>query len=99
MRLMLTVSRNFLMYVDKGFKEQGIRTDTLFLSPRMTLAAVLRRQILEGVQAVMRLTRQSQLTGKVPLQIFDRRGGTGNVSFEGLSLSTILLQRATLLIS
>lgn len=47
--------------------------------------AVVRRQIIEGVHAVSRVTRASQQTGKIPLQVFDRRGGTDNVRFEGKS--------------
>lgn len=48
----------------------------------MPLDAVVKRQILEGVQAVVKIFRQSQVTGKIPLQVFDRRGGIDNVLFE-----------------
>lgn len=37
--------------------------------------------MLEGVQAVSRLTRQSQASGKIPLQVFDRSGGASNISW------------------
>ena len=80
---------NFLEYVSKGFRNRGIRTDVLFLSPRLQLQAVLKRQIVEGVQAAVRLGRQSQNTGKIPLQVYDRRGGTENVRFDGLSLTSL----------
>jgi len=49
------------------------------------MAAVVKRQIIEGVQAVVKILRQSQITGKIPLQVFDRRGGQDNVRFEGRS--------------
>lgn len=49
----------------------------------MSLTAVVKRQIIEGVQAVVKIFRQSQVTGKIPLQVFDRRGGVDNVRFEG----------------
>ncbi|KAI9892579.1 MAG: hypothetical protein M1814_001272 [Vezdaea aestivalis] len=76
------LDRNFIVYVEKGFKDKGIRTDVLFLSPRLPLDQVLRRQILEGVQAVVRLDRSMLTSGKIPLQLFDRRAGAGNVRFE-----------------
>lgn len=50
---------------------QGLKTEVLFLNPRLSLQAVIRRQILEGVQAVCQLTRRSQTSSKVPLQLFD----------------------------
>lgn len=43
----------------------------------------MKRQIIEGVQAVVKIFRQAQVTGKIPLQVFDRRGGVDNVKFEG----------------
>jgi hypothetical protein len=54
----------------------------LLLSPRLSEQAVVHRQIVEGVVAVVKLTRQNQNTAKVGLQIFDRRNGVGNVGFE-----------------
>jgi hypothetical protein len=74
--------RNFISYVEKGFQERGISCDVLLLSARLNEAAVVRRQIIEGVQAVCKLTRANQATSKIPLQIFDRRGGADNVAFE-----------------
>jgi len=76
------VTRNFIGYVERGFQERGITCDVLLLSARLNEAAVVRRQIIEGVQAVCKLTRASQGTSKIPLQIFDRRGGADNVAFE-----------------
>ena len=55
----------------------------LLLSPRLSESAVIRRQILEGVHAVSRITRICQQSGKIPLQVFDRRGGSDSVRFEG----------------
>lgn len=47
--------------------------------------AVIKRQILEGVQAVVKILRQSQVTGKIPLQVFDHSAGVDNVRYEGKS--------------
>ena len=74
--------RTFVAYIEKSFRDRGLRCDTLKL-PRVSLAAVVKRQVLEGVQAVVKILRQSQVTGKIPLQVFDRRGGVDNVRFEG----------------
>jgi hypothetical protein len=45
---------------------------------------VVRRQILEGVLAVVRLDTTGLTKGKVSVQIFDRRGGANNVQFNGM---------------
>ena len=37
--------------------------------------------MVEGVQAICRLTRMGQASGKVPLQVFDRSGGASNISW------------------
>jgi hypothetical protein len=78
----LTRVRNFIAYVENAFKDRALRCDVLLLSPRLSEAAVIRRQVLEGVLAVVRLTRENQATGKLSLQLFDRREGADNVKFE-----------------
>lgn len=78
----LTRLRNFIAYVENAFKERNLRCDVLLLSPRLSEAAVIRRQVLEGVLAVVRLTRDHQATGKLSLQLFDRRDGADNIKFE-----------------
>lgn len=55
----------------------------MLVLPSVSLEAVIKRQILEGVQAVVKLHRSSQFTGKIPLQLFDKTGGADNVRFEG----------------
>lgn len=79
------LDREFIGWVEKAFASRGIRVAVLLLSPRLDEQAVVRRQILEGVLAVSKLTRTSQNTGKIDLQIFDRRGGQSNVRFEEYS--------------
>ncbi|THV64543.1 hypothetical protein D6D28_09829 [Aureobasidium pullulans] len=76
------LDRNFIAWLEHSFTLQGIRVDVLLLSPRLSEAAVVRRQILEGVLAVSRITRINQQTAKIPLQIFDRRAGIENVRFD-----------------
>ncbi|MCJ1389009.1 hypothetical protein MMC18_001862 [Xylographa bjoerkii] len=75
------VDRAFVTYIESSFRERGLRCAVLIL-PGVPLEAVVKRQILEGVQAIVKLYRTSQLTGKIPLQLFDRTGGADNVRFE-----------------
>jgi len=77
-----TLDRDFIAWVEKAFTSRGVRTDVLLLSARLNEQAVVRRQIVEGVLAVVKLNRQNQSTGKIGLQVFDRSSGDGNVKFE-----------------
>ena len=74
------VDRAFAGYVDKAFKDRHLISHVYPLAPRLSLEAFTKRQILEGVHAVVKLVRQSQITGKIPLQIFDRTN-RDNVQF------------------
>jgi nuclear polyadenylated RNA-binding protein 3 len=76
------INREFISYVESVFSKRGMRCDVLLLSSRLSEDAVIRRQIVEGVLAVVRLTRINQATGKIPLRLFDRSAGAGNVKFE-----------------
>ncbi|OJD18546.1 hypothetical protein AJ78_01462 [Emergomyces pasteurianus Ep9510] len=79
------VDRDFVYHIENSFRDQGLRTDVLILSPRISLTAVIRRQIIEGVLAIVKLSRPNQYSGKVPLQVFDRTGGIDNVKFNEYS--------------
>jgi nuclear polyadenylated RNA-binding protein 3 len=80
--LMDELDRGFVGWVEGELRARGIRTEVMLLAPRISLQAVIRRQILEGVLAVAQLTRRSQDTSKIPLQVFDRTGGANNVRFD-----------------
>lgn len=75
------LDRNFISYVEHAFSSRSLRVDSLLLSPRLSLDAVVKRQVLEGVLAVCKITRQALSTGKIPLLVFNRRS-VGNVGFE-----------------
>ncbi|TKX22990.1 RNA recognition motif-containing protein 17 [Elsinoe australis] len=75
------IDRGFIQWVEKGMSSRGIKVDVLMLSPRLSEAAVIKRQIIEGVTAVVRMNRFSPKIGKIPLQVFDRRCGA-EVRFE-----------------
>lgn len=78
-----------MTYIQQSFRDRGLRCDVLQLF-RLSLVALVKRQMLEGVQAVVKIFRRSQNTGKIPLQVFDRSSGLNNVRFDG-NIGTILL--------
>ncbi|BCS03412.1 putative RNA-binding protein (Nab3) [Aspergillus luchuensis] len=73
------LDRNFIFFVENSFRNRGLRVDVLVLGLRIPLNAAVQRQIQEGVLAVVRLSRPSQFSRKIPLQVFDRSGGADNV--------------------
>ncbi|KAF2018377.1 hypothetical protein BU24DRAFT_169593 [Aaosphaeria arxii CBS 175.79] len=73
--------RDFIRWVEDAFRKQNLRIDVLILSPRLSEAAVVRRQIIEGVLAIVKLDTSAMTKGKINIQIFDRRGGSGSVQF------------------
>ncbi|MCQ8780068.1 hypothetical protein NQU49_26070, partial [Escherichia coli] len=46
---------DFIRWVETTFKNASLRIDVLILSPRLNEHAVVRRQIMEGVLAIVRL--------------------------------------------
>ena len=80
--LMDQLDRGFVSWVEGELRGRGIKPEIMFLSPRLSLQAVIRRQILEGVLAVSQLDIRSQNSSRIPLQVFDRQGGANNVRFD-----------------
>ncbi len=76
-----SVAQGFINWIEQGFRNKGLRASTIWLSPRLPLPAVVKRQIIEGVQGVVKLTQANQYNSKIPLQVFDRSQGTTNVIF------------------
>ena len=72
--------------MENAFRNRGLRVDVLVLGPRIPLGAAVHRQYVEGVLAVVRLSRPNQFSRKIPLQIFDRSAGADNVRFSGVQL-------------
>lgn len=81
---LLTASSDFIRYVEDIFRQQGLRSNVLIMSGRFPEPAVVRRQIIEGVMAIVRMDTSGFMKGKVSVQIFDRRGGANNVQFNGM---------------
>lgn len=76
-----SVAQSFINWIEQGFRSKGLRASTIWLSPRLPLNSVVKRQIIEGVQAVVKLTQAAQYNSKIPLQVFDRSTGASNVNF------------------
>ncbi|KAF2175588.1 hypothetical protein K469DRAFT_646961 [Zopfia rhizophila CBS 207.26] len=74
--------RDFIAWVEDAFRQRGLRIDVLILSPRLSEAAVVRRQIVEGVLAIVKLNAATLAKSKVNVQVFDRRGGADNIRFD-----------------
>ncbi|KAF2219189.1 hypothetical protein BDZ85DRAFT_285654 [Elsinoe ampelina] len=75
------IDQPWIQWLERTISSRGVKVDVLMLSPRLSEPAVIKRQIIEGVTAVSRVNRFSRQTNKIPLQVFDRRGGT-DVRFE-----------------
>ncbi|KAL4810375.1 hypothetical protein BDV18DRAFT_156742 [Aspergillus unguis] len=65
--------------IETCFRNRNLRVDVLVLGPRIPLDAAVKRQISEGVLAVVRLSRPSQVSRKIPLQVLDRSLGANDV--------------------
>ncbi|KAI9682723.1 MAG: hypothetical protein M1829_006710 [Trizodia sp. TS-e1964] len=76
------LNREFVSFVDRVFKERGLRCDVFFMNARSSLQMVVKTYIVQGVDAIVRLSMQSQISGRIPLQLFDRSGVDGKVQFE-----------------
>ncbi|KAL2260178.1 hypothetical protein VTK26DRAFT_5911 [Humicola hyalothermophila] len=79
--LLQEVSREFVSWVQGPFHNRGLKTDVMYLNPRFPRDAVVQRQVVEGVHAIIDLDYTAQAQGKIPLQLFIRSGGS-SVRFE-----------------
>ncbi|KAJ8126710.1 hypothetical protein O1611_g6927 [Lasiodiplodia mahajangana] len=80
--LLQDVRPDFIAWVEAAFVHEGLTVKTMFLHPRFPRDAVIQRQVLEGVHAVVELDTRSEGLGRVPLQLFDRSGGYDNVRYD-----------------
>lgn len=74
--------KDFVQWVEVGFQDAGLRVAVLRMSPRLDEMLVEQRQILEGVLVIVRLDAAALASGKISLQIFDRRDGPDNIKFD-----------------
>ncbi len=71
----------FTQYVEDSFRQAGLRVDVLKMSPRLDEGLVVRRQIVEGVLAIVKLNATNLARMKINIEIFDRKGGADKVEF------------------
>jgi hypothetical protein len=76
------LNREFIGWVEQHFSARSVSVNTLRLAPRLSEEAVVHRQIMEGVLAVVKLKRTNQDTSKIGLTVFKRKGGMRDVQFE-----------------
>jgi hypothetical protein len=77
-----SLPKDFVQWVEDAFQDGGLRVNVLRMSPRLDEALVEQRQIIEGVLVIVRLDTAALTSGKISLQVFDRRGGADNVRFD-----------------
>ena len=80
--LMTQLDRSFVSWVEGELYARGLKSEVIFLSTRLPLDAIIRRQILEGVHAVSQVDMRSQISSTIPLQVFNRQDGANNVRFD-----------------
>jgi nuclear polyadenylated RNA-binding protein 3 len=54
----------------------------MFLSPRLSLDAVIQRQAVEGVVAVSQLDLRAQNTSKISVRVYNRSAGVNNIRYD-----------------
>ncbi|GKT43267.1 putative RNA-binding protein [Colletotrichum spaethianum] len=73
--LLQELSRDFIAWVERGFTDRGLKVDVMFLHPSFPREAIIQRQVIEGVHAIVDLDVHAQNMGKIPVRVFDRSGG------------------------
>ena len=81
-KLIASSLRAFVSYVEKAFRDRGLKCDVIVSSVQM-VHSVLERLIRDGIGSVVRLSRASAVTARIPLQVFDHSLAPANVRFEG----------------
>ncbi|KAI0108752.1 hypothetical protein F4776DRAFT_674947 [Hypoxylon sp. NC0597] len=80
--LLQEVDREFISWVERAFIDQGLKVQVMFLNPHFPREAIIQRQVMEGVHAVVELDFPSQQTGTISLQVFNRSAGRDNVRYD-----------------
>ncbi|CAJ2509591.1 Uu.00g146170.m01.CDS01 [Anthostomella pinea] len=73
--LLQEVEREFVSWAEQAFINQGLKVLVMFLNPQFPREAVIQRQVVEGVHAVVELDIRAQQLGMVSFQVFDRSAG------------------------
>ncbi|KAI0887018.1 uncharacterized protein GGS22DRAFT_159187 [Annulohypoxylon maeteangense] len=76
------VERDFVSWVERSFLDLGLKVKDMFLHSNLSREAVIQRQVMEGVYAVVELDYQSQRNGTISLQVFNRSSGRDNIRYD-----------------
>lgn len=76
----------YIKFIEKPFLERRLRTNLLYMNPRVNLESCIKRHVVEGCRAVVFLTRATQNAGKLSTQIFKGDGGDPG-RYDGTKLS------------
>ncbi|KAM0324822.1 hypothetical protein ACHAQA_007788 [Verticillium albo-atrum] len=79
--LLQEVNPDFVDWASRAFVDRGLKIDVMFLHPNMPRDAVIQRQVVEGVHAVVDLDIRANTTGRFSVRVFDRSQG-GNTRFD-----------------
>ncbi|KAK1831276.1 hypothetical protein QBC39DRAFT_307466 [Podospora conica] len=76
--------RNYVDWLQKAFRDRGLRTDVMFVRPNFPRDAMIQRQIVEGVHAIVEIDPAtfSTSTGEIGIRVFKRPRGTTQVQFD-----------------
>jgi hypothetical protein len=74
------------------FEDRRIRTDTVFITPRASIPELTRQMVVDGVSAVVFLSRHLQERRKISMQTFQRNpADPGAIKWDGIPDSLIYL--------
>ncbi|KAK9448327.1 uncharacterized protein V1518DRAFT_418664 [Limtongia smithiae] len=76
------LDRNFVYFVEKAFKDRGLKVDIVDMSPRVNMSAIIRQTILEGVSTVAVLTNDLQDRSQVSMQVFEKLADNATARFD-----------------
>ncbi|TDZ49939.1 putative RNA-binding protein [Colletotrichum trifolii] len=75
MLLLQEVGADFVGWVEREFTKCGLKVAVMFFNPTFSRDAIVQRQVVEGVHAIVDLDKQAHQTGKISLRVFDRSSG------------------------
>ncbi|KAI1385927.1 uncharacterized protein F4822DRAFT_357747 [Hypoxylon trugodes] len=79
------VEDNFIAWTERAFLDLQLKVQHMPLYhpyPQFPRDAIIQRQVVEGVHAVVELDLKAQRTGTISLQVFNRSGGRGSVQYD-----------------
>ena len=76
--------RGYIHHVENMFEDRRIRTDVIPVSPRASIPDLTRQLVLDGVLAVVFLSRHLQERRKISMQTFQRNSADpGAIKWDG----------------